>query len=56
MFHLEAHALSKLNHPHIATIFDFDSHESLDFLVMEYISGETLSKNSRTGRSRKTEC
>ncbi len=38
----EAHALSKLNHPNIATIYDFDSKDGIDFLVMEYIPGVAL--------------
>ena len=42
-FRKEADALSKLNHPNIATIYDFDTQEGVDFLVMEYIPGETLS-------------
>jgi eukaryotic-like serine/threonine-protein kinase len=42
-FRKEALALSKLNHPNIATIHDFDSQEGVDFLVMEYITGSTLS-------------
>src|SRR3984957_20373680 len=42
-FRKEALALSKLNHPNIATIHDFDSQEGVDFLVMEYIIGSTLS-------------
>jgi serine/threonine protein kinase/Flp pilus assembly protein TadD len=42
-FRKEALALSKLNHPNIATIHDFDSQDGIDFLVMEYISGTTLS-------------
>jgi serine/threonine protein kinase/tetratricopeptide (TPR) repeat protein len=42
-FRKEALALSKLNHPSIATIHDFDSHAGIDFLVMEYITGTTLS-------------
>jgi serine/threonine protein kinase/tetratricopeptide (TPR) repeat protein len=42
-FRKEALALSKLNHPNIATIHDFDSQEGVDFLVMEYITGTTLS-------------
>jgi pentatricopeptide repeat protein len=42
-FHKEAIALSKLNHPNIATIHDFDSQQGLDFLVMEYIPGINLS-------------
>jgi serine/threonine protein kinase/Flp pilus assembly protein TadD len=42
-FRKEALALSKLNHPNIATIHDFDSQDGVDFLVMELISGTTLS-------------
>ena len=41
-FRREALALSKLNHPHIATIYDFDSDSGVDFLAMEYVVGETL--------------
>ena len=48
-FHKEALALSKLNHPNIATIFDFDTHREIDFLVMEYIPGVTLSDELRKG-------
>ncbi|HUM05533.1 MAG TPA: protein kinase [Terriglobales bacterium] len=43
-FHKEALALSKLNHPNIATIHDFDTQSGVDFLVMEYISGMALSE------------
>jgi eukaryotic-like serine/threonine-protein kinase len=43
-FRKEALALSKLNHPNIATIHDFDTLQGLDFLVMEYIPGITLSE------------
>lgn len=42
-FRKEALALSKLNHPNIATIHDFDTQQGVDFLVMEYIPGITLS-------------
>jgi eukaryotic-like serine/threonine-protein kinase len=42
-FHKEALALSKLNHPNIATIYDFDTEQGVDFLVMELIPGTTLS-------------
>jgi TolB-like protein/tRNA A-37 threonylcarbamoyl transferase component Bud32/Flp pilus assembly protein TadD len=45
LLHKEAVTLSKLNHSHIATIYDFDKEQGLDFLVMEYVSGETLSKH-----------
>jgi eukaryotic-like serine/threonine-protein kinase len=43
-FRQEALALSKLNHPNIATIHDFDTQQGVDFLVMEYIPGITLSE------------
>jgi len=43
LLHKEANALSKLNHPHIATIYDFDSQQGVDFLVMEYVRGQALS-------------
>src|SRR5207249_5068526 len=35
-------ALAKLNHPNVAIVYEFDSQEGLDFLVMELISGLTL--------------
>lgn len=38
----EALALSKFNHPNIATIYDFDSEQGVDFIVTELIKGETL--------------
>jgi len=43
-FHKEALTLSKLNYPSIATIYDFDTQRGVDFLVMEYIPGITLSE------------
>jgi TolB-like protein/Tfp pilus assembly protein PilF/tRNA A-37 threonylcarbamoyl transferase component Bud32 len=39
---LEATTLSRLNHPNIATVHDFNSQEGVDFLVMEMIPGATL--------------
>jgi eukaryotic-like serine/threonine-protein kinase len=48
-FRREALALSKLNHPNIATIHDFNSERNVDFLAMEYISGVTLSEKSLSG-------
>jgi serine/threonine protein kinase/tetratricopeptide (TPR) repeat protein len=42
-FRKEALTLSKLNHPNIAIIHDFDTQQGIDFLVMEYIPGTTLS-------------
>lgn len=40
-FSREALTLSRLNHPNIATIHDFDSDEGTDFLVMELIDGSS---------------
>jgi len=48
-FRKEALALSKLNHPNIATVHDFDTQDGIDFLVMEYVAGETLGEKLRTG-------
>jgi len=45
----EAVALSKLNHPNIATVYDFDTRRGVDFLVMEYIPGITLSEKLGAG-------
>jgi len=41
-FRKEALALSRLNHPNIAAVFDFDVHEGITFLVMEWIEGVSL--------------
>src|SRR5271165_1551934 len=48
-FHKEALTLSKLNYPSIATIYDFDTQQGVDFLVMEYIPGVTLSDRVAAG-------
>ncbi|MGA7930998.1 MAG: protein kinase [Candidatus Sulfotelmatobacter sp.] len=38
----EAKAVSKLSHPHICTLHDIGHQDGVDFLVMEYLEGETL--------------
>ena len=43
----EALALSKLSHPNIAAVYDFDSEGGVDFLVMEYIEGTSLADRVR---------
>ena len=48
-FHREARVLSRLSHPGIATVFDFDVQGGQDFLVMEYVPGGTLESRLATG-------
>jgi len=43
----EARAIASLNHPHICQLHDIGSQDGIDFLVMEYLEGETLA--SRLG-------
>src|ERR1700757_5256250 len=46
---LEARALSRLLHPNIATLFDFDCDEGVDFLVLEFVPGESLARTLANG-------
>jgi RNA polymerase sigma factor (sigma-70 family) len=48
-FRREARSISRLNHPNIATIYDFDADQGTDFLAMELIQGETLADRIRRG-------
>ena len=41
-FEREARAIALLSHPNICTLHDIGHHEGTDFLVMEYLEGETL--------------
>jgi tetratricopeptide (TPR) repeat protein len=45
----EALALSRTNHPNIATVHDFDSHGGIAFLVMELIPGSSLAERISSG-------
>jgi eukaryotic-like serine/threonine-protein kinase len=43
-FDREAKAIASLNHAHICTLFDTGHQDGIDFLVMEYVEGETLAQ------------
>ena len=48
-FDREARAISSLNHPHICTLFDVGHQDGVDFLVLEYLEGETLAERLARG-------
>jgi serine/threonine protein kinase/Tol biopolymer transport system component len=48
-FEREARTVASLNHPHICTLFDVGHQNGTDFLVMEYLEGETLAERLKKG-------
>src|SRR6266478_581367 len=48
-FRKEALALAKLNHPNIETVLEFNTQDGLDFLVIEFIPGLSLSEKLKEG-------
>jgi eukaryotic-like serine/threonine-protein kinase len=54
-FDREARAISSLNHPNICTLFDVGHQSGTDYLVMEYLEGETLADRLRKGPLRPDE-
>jgi eukaryotic-like serine/threonine-protein kinase len=48
-FEREARTVASLNHPHICTLFDIGRQDGTDFLVMEYLEGETLAERLKKG-------
>lgn len=49
-FEREAKAISSLSHPNICTLYDIGHQDGVDYLVMEYLEGETLA--DRLGKVR----
>jgi Tol biopolymer transport system component len=45
----EAKAISSLSHPHICPLYDIGHEDGVDYLVMEFIDGETLADRLATG-------
>ena len=48
-FDREARTISSLDHPHICTLYDIGHDNGIDFLVMQYLEGETLADRLARG-------
>src|SRR6202043_631765 len=48
-FEREARTIASLNHPHICTLYDIGHQDGTDYLVMEYLEGETLAQRLLKG-------
>ena len=48
-FDREARAISSLNHPNICTLYDLGHQDGIDYLVMEFLEGETLAERLAKG-------
>jgi Tol biopolymer transport system component/tRNA A-37 threonylcarbamoyl transferase component Bud32 len=48
-FEREARTISSLNHPNICTLHDVGHQNGVDYLVMEYLEGETLASRLNKG-------
>ena len=49
-FEREARTVSSLSHPHICALYDVGHQDSIDYLVMEYLEGESLADRLNKGR------
>ncbi|HMF75786.1 MAG TPA: serine/threonine-protein kinase [Bryobacteraceae bacterium] len=45
----EAKCVSALHHPNICVVYDIGSQDGIDYMVMEYIAGQTLDKSIPPG-------
>ncbi len=48
-FDREARAVSSLSHSHICALYDIGNQDGVDYLVMEYLEGETLADKLAKG-------
>ncbi len=48
-FEREAKTISQLNHPNICTLYDIGYHDGTDYIVMEFLEGESLADRLRRG-------
>src|SRR6202051_602480 len=48
-FEREAKTIASLNHPHICVLHDIGQQDGTDYLVMEYLEGETLAQRLLKG-------
>ncbi|HUP49089.1 MAG TPA: serine/threonine-protein kinase, partial [Thermoanaerobaculia bacterium] len=48
-FEREARSISSLNHQHICQLYDVGQHDGTEYLVMEYLEGETLAERLTRG-------
>src|SRR5712692_10525506 len=48
-FEREARAISSLSHPNICHLYDVGAQDGLDYIVMEYLEGETLADRLQKG-------
>src|ERR1700730_11295978 len=48
-FEREARTIASLNHPHICVLHDIGQQDGIDFLVMEFLEGETLAQRLLKG-------
>jgi serine/threonine protein kinase len=48
-FEREARVISSFNHPNICALYDIGSQDGVDFLVMEYLEGQTLAERLHKG-------
>jgi eukaryotic-like serine/threonine-protein kinase len=49
-FEREAKTISSLSHPHICALYDVGNQDGVEFLVMEYLEGETLADRLGKGQ------